>query len=243
MNEPLIFSGLSTKRSIARRSRIVVVMSMCATILVVGAGSLAANAQSPFATAVGDPEQGKAIAAAKCAACHDADGNSRDPKYPKLAGQNPAYLYSQLRAFKSGARRSDIMSAIVATLTDAEAANTASYYGEQAIHPDRIKFRILASVGERIFFGGTGPGMVPACAMCHGAAGQRGMPMMGMMGMIWSGAMATVPNVSDQHAMYVFDQLGRFASGERRGTMMNGIAAALSETDRMAVAQYLAGRP
>lgn len=146
------------------------------------------------------------------------------------------------------------MSAIAATLSDADAANTASFYGEQTIHPDSVKNRALASTGERIFFGGVGPGLVPPCTMCHGAAGQRGMPMMGrgmmgrmggmpMMGMMGSGMTADVPNLNGQHATYVIDQLNRFAGGERLDPMMNRIAAALSKSDRKAVAEYLAGHP
>lgn len=41
----------------------------------------------------------------------------------------------------------------------------------------------------------------------------------------------------------LIDQLNRFASGERWGMMMNGIAAALTESDKKAVAEYLSGLP
>jgi len=233
-----------------------------AAVLIAGAGPFTAMAQTSagvpgwwnaqsYGTAVGDPEHGKRIAEAKCASCHGTDGNSADPQYPKLAGQNPAYLYWQLWAFNTGARRSDIMSGIVAALSDADAADAASFYGRQAIRPDPVKDRALASAGERIFFAGAGPGMVPPCAMCHGSAGQRGMlmmgrmPMMGMMGrgMMDSGMMANVPILNGQHATYIIDQLNRFAAGQRQGAMMNRIAASLTETDRKAVAEFLSGLP
>lgn len=58
-----------------------------------------------------------------------------------------------------------------------------------------------------------------------------GMPMMGMMG--------NVPNLKGQHATYIIDQLNRFGAGQRRGMMMNRIAAALTETDKRAVAEFL----
>ena len=69
------------------------------------------------------------------------------------------------------------------------------------------------------------------------------MPMMGMMGhgmmgMMGSG-MADVPNLNGQHAAYIVAQLNGFADGARQGTVMNRIAAALSEADKMAVAEFL----
>ena len=233
-------------------------LCLCAAALLASVGSVTAIAQRSagvsgwsnaqyVGTAVGDPEHGRSIAEAKCASCHGADGNSTDSQYPKLAGQNPAYLYWQLWAFKTGARRSDIMSGIVADLSDADAAGTASFYGRQAIRPDPVKDRGLTSAGERIFFSGAGPRMGPPCAMCHGSTSQRGMmggmPMMGMMGrgMMGSGMMADVPHLNGQHATYITDQLNRFAAGERQGMMMNRIAVALSETDRKAVAEFLSG--
>jgi len=197
-----------------------------------------------YGTAVGNPERGKHVAEATCAACHGADGNSTDPKFPKLAGQNPAYLYWQLWAFKTGGRRSDVMAGIVAKLSDADAADAASYYAKQTTRPDSIKDKALASVGERIYFAGAGPGMAPPCAMCHDPATRQRMPMMmGMMGMMGRGMMADVPKLTGQHAGYIVDQLNRFAAGERQATMMGRIAGVLTETDKKAVAEYLSSVP
>jgi len=218
-----------------------------------GSGCLVAAAQAPAGSpgwwdsrssgaAVGNPEQGERVAEAKCVACHQADGNSADPKIPKLAGQNPAYLYWQLWAYKTGARRSDIMSGIVATLSDSDMADAASFYSWQTIRPDPIKDQHLAAIGERIFFAGVGPGMAPPCAMCHGSPRQEGMPMMRMM-MPMMGMMANVPGLNGQHAVYIVDQLNRFASGERQAVMMGRIAAMLSETNKKAVAEYISGLP
>ena len=171
-------------------------------------------------------------------------GTAQTRSIRKLAGQDPAYLYWQLWAFKRGIRRSDVMSGIVATLSDADMADAASFYGWQTRKPDTVKDPQLAACGELIFFAG-----MPPCAMCHGLAGQRGMPMMGMMGgmpmmgMMGSAMMAHIPNLDGQHATYIIDQLNRFAVGERQGMMMNRIAAALSEMDKKAVAEFLSGAP
>jgi len=204
------------------------------------------HGRGTYGYAGGDPEDGKRIAEAKCASCHGAEGNSTNPQYPKLAGQNPAYLYRQIWAFKTGARRSDVMSGIVTALSDADAADAASFYGRQAIGLNPVMNRALASAGKRIFFAGAGPGMVPPCVMCHASGGRGHMPMMmGMMGhgMMGHSMMTSIPNLSGQHATYIVDQLHRFASGERQALMMNRIAAALSEADKKAVAEYLSGAP
>jgi cytochrome c553 len=74
--------------------------------------------------------------------------------------------------------------------------------------------------------------------MCHGSTSQAGMPMMGMMPM-----MANVPILNGQHSAYIIDQLNRFASGERQAMMMGGIAAALSDSDKEAIAEFLSNLP
>ena len=186
----------------------------------------------------GNPQQGQQLARGKCAACHGPEGNgvSALPQYPKLAGQNPTYLYRQILAFKSGARKSDVMAPLVVGLSDAEAADVARFYSDQPIKPDSITDHALSKQGERVFTARTGGPRAPTCAMCH-APNQR-MPMMGtMMGV----NPAEIPLLYGQHADYIFDQLNRYASGARPDGVMNGYAAALNESNRKAVAVYLSG--
>lgn len=227
--------------------RIFSLMFLCvAAVLIVGVDRVAI-AQAP--ADVGDPVYGRAVAATLCVSCHGADGNDAGPQYPKLAAQDPTYLYWQLWDFKVGVRRSDVMSGVVAALSDADMADAASFFALQSIRPDPVKDKDLAFAGERIYFSGNGAGMVPPCAMCHGSSAQRGMaPLMGGMPMMGRGMMgsmmtAHVPSLSDQHASYIVDQLNRFADGERPGTVMNRVAASLTETDRQAVAAFLSGLP
>ena len=207
--------------------------------------------RQPQGQIAGDGKRGSLIAQSKCAACHGADGNNSLPQYPKLAGQNPAYLYAQLAAFKTGVRHSDIMSGIAADLSDSAAADASSFYGQQTMYPDAPANGVEVSAGMNIFRGGSGK--VPACSNCHRSAAQTGasnggMPMMGMraccmMGMRGSGMMADIPKLNGQHASYIVAQLSQFADGTRRSTVMGPIAAALSETDKQAVAEFLASTP
>ena len=85
----------------------------------------------------GDVAQGRALAQRVCATCHGADGNSTDPTYPKLAGQNGSYLYDQLLAFKAqgGRRASVVMGAMAVNLSDAEMRDAAAYFAAQLPKP------------------------------------------------------------------------------------------------------------
>jgi cytochrome c553 len=70
---------------------------------------------------------GKA-AAAKCAACHGADGSSTNPSWPSLVGQSKDYLVNALKAYKAGARKNGMMAGIVKDLSEADMENAAAYY-------------------------------------------------------------------------------------------------------------------
>ena len=74
-----------------------------------------------------DVEAGKAKAAI-CAACHGPEGKALIPTNPHLAGQNPAYLVKQMKAFKDGSRQEPQMIPFMATLTEADMENLAAYY-------------------------------------------------------------------------------------------------------------------
>lgn len=184
----------------------------------------------------GDSERGAQIPRTRCAACYGADGNSPGPGYPKLAGQNRAYLEKELHDFKTGARRSEVMPPMAADLSDVDAADVASYFYRLPRTIDSISVEAAAALGERIFVSGSA--FVPPCAACHGAVGQRGGPLAGMMG---SSMTADAPEIGGQHAAYVVDQLNGFADRQRPGTVMGPIATALSANEREAVAEYLSG--
>jgi cytochrome c553 len=194
---------------------------------------------------------GQHLVDSACAACHGVDGNGTgDHQFPKLAGQDRAYLLTQLEAFKSGARKSDVMAPVVADLSRAQLAELARFFSRQRIAPDTVRDRDLAARGARIF---NSPSRnAPSCAACHANGGYGPMMGGGMMGrgmmmgggrgpMGMMGASADVPNLFGQRAEYTVQQLDAFAAGQRRGTVMGPIAAGLSERQRSAVAQYLSG--
>jgi cytochrome c553 len=82
------------------------------------AGALAASlVLLTTAHAAGSAEAGQARSIV-CAGCHGVDGNSFNPEWPSLAGQNESYLIKALQSFKDGSRQNVLMNAQAAALSD-----------------------------------------------------------------------------------------------------------------------------
>ena len=79
------------------------------------------------AAVAADAAAGKAKAQ-MCVVCHGPIGLSSQPDAPNLAGQPAIYLDVQLRAFRSGERRQEVMTLMAKSLTDADIANLAAWY-------------------------------------------------------------------------------------------------------------------
>jgi cytochrome c553 len=181
------------------------------------------------ALAAGDAAAGKAKSAL-CVACHNPDGNSTNPIYPKLAGQGANYLLKQLQDLKSGVRVNPIMLGMTAGLTPQDMEDLSAYFASQQIIRSAAD-PALAPAGEALFRGGNLTSGVSACMACHGVAG-AGNPA------------AKFPALAGQHATYVETQLKAFRAMERSndaGQMMRGVAAKLTDPEIKAVSSYLQG--
>jgi cytochrome c553 len=66
-----------------------------------------------------------------CAGCHGEAGVPQDKATPTIWGQNEGYLYIELRDFKSGARKNDIMSGIAGDLSKDDMKALAKYFANQ----------------------------------------------------------------------------------------------------------------
>ena len=64
----------------------------------------------------------------QCFACHGINGVSLNPEFPSLAGQNKKYLVKQLKAFRNGDRKSQIMKPMVSGLSDDDINAVARYF-------------------------------------------------------------------------------------------------------------------
>ena len=181
------------------------------------------------ALAAGDAAAGKAKSAV-CVACHNPDGNSTNPTYPKLAGQSADYMTKQLVEFKSGVRVNPIMVGMVAALTPQDMEDLSAYFASQQIARGAAD-SALAPAGEALFRGGNLSSGVSACMACHGATG-AGNPA------------AKFPALAGQHNVYIETQLKAFRAMERAndaGQMMRGVAAKLTDQEIKAVSSYIQG--
>src|SRR5215472_14797858 len=68
---------------------------------------------------------------ASCAGCHGEDGIPQQANMPVIWGQQQGYLYLQLRDFKSGARKDDVMSPIAQSLERADMQALALYFSQK----------------------------------------------------------------------------------------------------------------
>lgn len=183
-------------------------------------------------------ERGKA-AAAVCVACHQADGNGISmpgaAPWPRLAGLHPAYLASQLRAFKSGDRNNAEMQPFASMLDDAQIDDVAVYYASlQAKAPEAtVEFdQELLDAGQKLAVYGDWDRYIVPCISCHGPANQGVGPQF--------------PDISGQHAGYIANQLAAWRDGERSGDplgLMHAIAERMNDDDIAAVSAWLSTQP
>ncbi len=69
--------------------------------------------------------------ATQCFACHGVNGVSLNPEFPSIAGQHKTYIIKQLKAFKSGDRKNQIMEPMAAGLSDKDIEDVASYFSSK----------------------------------------------------------------------------------------------------------------
>ncbi len=187
----------------------------------------------------GDAAAG-ATKAAVCTACHGLNGNSANPEWPSIAGQNAAYIREQATAIKTGKRVAPLMYPIAVGLSDQDIADLAAHFSQQTptgLEADPSYWK----AGQKLYRGGDGARGIPACMSCHGPQG-RGNPAAGY------------PALQAQHAVYTVKQLENYANDARyakdangktqsspNALMMNLIASRLTPEDRRNLASYIQG--
>ncbi|MET0230354.1 MAG: c-type cytochrome [Rhodanobacteraceae bacterium] len=185
----------------------------------------------PAGVVFGDAKTGEGKSAA-CGACHGMDGNAADKQYPKLAGQNEAYIARQLVLFKSQKRQNPIMMGFAAQLSEQDMHDVGAYFATKASLPG-VADEKLVQRGQALYRGGDAALGVPACMACHGPDG-RGM------------AGAGYPQLGGQWADYVQAKLMDWKAGTTWGDDTNAkimpeIAKRLGDQDIAALASYVEG--
>ena len=80
-----------------------------------------------LAAQAGDLAAGRQKAVA-CAVCHGPLGLAVAMDAPHLAGQSAQYVSTQLRAYRSGARKHEVMSLMAKPLSDADIDDLAAWF-------------------------------------------------------------------------------------------------------------------
>jgi cytochrome c553 len=192
-----------------------------------------------MAQAAGDAAAGQ-TKIALCGACHNADGNSAAPNFPKLAGQGERYLLKQMQDIKAGStpgapegvgRKVLEMTAMLDSFSDQDLADIAAYYSSQKISVGAAD-PALVERGEALYRGGKLAEGLPSCIGCHAPNGKGNAP-------------ASYPALGGQHATYTAKQLTDFREGVRTNDgdamIMRSVAAKLSNKDIAALSSYIQG--
>jgi cytochrome c553 len=172
------------------------------------------------------------LATQVCASCHGPKGESISPAFPRLAGQQAAYLEGQLKAFRDRTRADPMAQAymwgMTSQLNDGMITKLSAYYSAQKPVPGKTVDAKRAQEGKVIYETGISGGQ--ACITCHGKD---------------AGGNAAFPRLAGQHAEYLVKQLVLFKSSLREGgnaPIMHTISTGMSFEQMEAVSAYLVSR-
>ena len=157
-----------------------------------------------------------------CAGCHGEDGKPVDKTIPNIWGQQAGYLYIQLRDFKRGDRKSEIMQPIASTFERNDMLAIAEFFSKKP-WPDLGQPRAPKDVAQRAQ---TASGSI-GCTGCHLEQFQGD---------------STVPRLAGQGRDYLAQTMNDFRSRARGNNPgMSDLMIATAPDDLAALAQYLAG--
>ena len=199
-------------------------------IIAVAVGAILASAAGA-ALAQGQ-QNAKALATGVCSACHGPEGRSVSPVFPRLAGQQPAYIILQLDAFRAHIRADPNAQAYMwgmsSQLRDDTIEALAAYYASQKPVHEKAGDPALMAEGEKIYTQGIKAQNVPPCSECHGANAE---------------GIGAFPRLAGQHVDYLVAQLQGFQSGTRANApIMLGVVRSMNSEQIKAAASYAASR-
>src|ERR1700710_863885 len=157
-----------------------------------------------------------------CAACHGADGKPADKTIPIIWGQQAGYIYIELRDFKRGDRKSDIMQPIASSMERDDMQAIAEYFSKKP-WPDLGQPRASKEISDRASSANRSVG----CTGCHLDHFQGD---------------GTVPRLAGKSNEYLSKTMADFrtrARGNNPG--MSDLMLATSPEDLAALAEYLSG--
>jgi cytochrome c553 len=174
-----------------------------------------------FATTA-DVTDGKAIAQASCAGCHGLEGIGTIAGVPHLAGQRAAYLYIELKAYRSGTRGDSAMRNAVKFLNDDALVKAAAYFASL----DPAQPSTTAANTPTLDPVQAGKNAAAACAGCHGEAGVSKIP--------------GIPSLVGLDPKYLVAAMKAYQNGQRKDDMMKSLLASAGDSDLDNVALFYA---
>ncbi len=159
---------------------------------------------------------------AVCTACHGESGKPIDKTIPVIWGQQAGYIYLQLRDFKRGDRKSEIMQPIASAFEKADMLAIAEYFSQKT-WPDLGQPRAPKDVTQRALSAEHSVG----CTGCHLDHFQGD---------------STVPRLAGQSREYLAKTIDDFrtrARGNNPG--MTDLMLATPQDDLAALSEFLAG--
>ncbi len=88
----------------------------------------------PLVSIAGDSERGRELAwQYRCMTCHGVEGRTKDPRYPRLAGQQPLYIIDRLEYFQAEIEPFNEMNGHARPLTAEMKRDLAAYFSEQRL--------------------------------------------------------------------------------------------------------------
>jgi cytochrome c553 len=188
-------------------------------LYVIGALALGSilNLDAPPANAQGIAEKVEV-----CAGCHGADGKPIDKLIPAIWGQQLGYLYIQLRDFKRGDRKNEIMQPIASAMERDEMLAIAEYFSKKP-WPNLGQPRAPKEVATRALRANSSVG----CTGCHLDQFQG------------DGTVPRLAGMSREYMTKTIDEFRSRARGNNPG--MSDLMIATDPQDLAALEEYLSG--
>jgi cytochrome c553 len=168
-----------------------------------------------------------------CKTCHGASGQGYRGAFPmpRLAGQQPEYIASQLQAFIERRRTNNVMFNVAHVLSPQMLAALAQHFQDLNPKPLGGAPKELVAAGKKLYEEGIAASDVPPCASCHGPQAKGD---------------GVFPRLAGQLHDYIFRKLvnwskerGQDPTKPDNSAIMEPITHGLTEQQIAAVAAYL----
>src|SRR6476659_11498904 len=157
-----------------------------------------------------------------CAGCHGEDGKPIDKTIPAIWGQQKGYLYIQLRDFKRGDRKNDIMQPIASSMEREDMLAIAEYFSAKP-WPNLGQPRAPKEIAARAVSANSSVG----CTGCHLDQFQG------------DGTVPRLAGMSREYLTKTIDDFRSRARGNNPG--MSDLMLATAPEDLAALEEYLSG--